>query len=92
MDAGTRTFLRAILECLQSPDKKTSARVVYNGKLYSLVTSKAVDGDLTRVDGVMEQNGNKTPFKIWYKAAENPLPVKIEYKARSFLRLVFEPQ
>lgn len=92
VDAGTRTFLRAILECLQSPEKKTSSRLVYNGKLYGLVTTKAPDGDLTRVDGVLDQNGNKTPFKIWYKPSENPLPVKIEYRARSFLRLAFELQ
>ena len=92
IDAGTSTFLRAMLECLQSTSRKTSAQVVYNGKLYRLATSKSADGALTRVDGVMERSGDKSPFRMWYRPSENALPVKIEYKARSFLRLVFESE
>jgi hypothetical protein len=92
ISAGTRTFLRAIYEGLQSPQRKLSVPVVYSGKLYTLAMSKAADGPRTRVDGSMEYKGDKSPFKLWYgnDPSGNLLPERIETKVRSFLRLNFE--
>jgi hypothetical protein len=46
-----------------------------------------------RISGVVrnEATGSNSPFKLWIEERmETPVPLRIEYQARSFLRLVFE--
>lgn len=49
--------------------------------------------DVIRLDAAIreEKSGNETPFRVWYQAgARKAPPVRFEYQAKSFLRLVFE--
>jgi len=40
-----------------------------------------------------ESGGRETNFRLWVEdGAAQPLPVRIEYQARSFLRLIFEAE
>ena len=46
-----------------------------------------------RLDAVIREakSGTETPFRVWYDVgAPQALPVRFEYQAKSFLRLVFE--
>jgi len=50
---------------------------------------------VTRVSGKVrrEADGNETEFHLWVRAGEQrPLPLRIEYQAKSYLRLVFEAE
>jgi hypothetical protein len=49
--------------------------------------------EVVRVAGWLrrEAGGKETEFRLWVpSAAERPLPLRIEYQAKSYLRLVFE--
>jgi hypothetical protein len=53
----------------------------------------AFGGDLMRMDGEMVKRSNRarTEFRLWYAPSARPrLPVRFEFKARSFLQLAFE--
>lgn len=89
----TTTFLNAVRHSILDPAPKATRSIVYNGKLYRMTTEKENDGARVRVSGTMidSTNGDKSPFRFWYEPkSPNIVPVKIEYKARSFLKLVFE--
>jgi hypothetical protein len=48
---------------------------------------------VTRVSGKIrrDSDGNETEFHLWVRTGEQrPLPLRIEYQAKSYLRLVFE--
>jgi hypothetical protein len=48
---------------------------------------------IVRLSAVLteKRTGEKTPFRLWYQAgAEQMLPLRFEYQAKSFLRLTFE--
>jgi hypothetical protein len=50
-------------------------------------------GSVMRINALLteKKTGIKTPFRVWYDAgAEQSLPLRFEYQARSFLRLTFE--
>lgn len=36
--------------------------------------------------------GSRVPFSVWYEKSPNPLPLRIEWQPRSFLRLSFEAE
>ena len=49
--------------------------------------------EVVRVTGRLrrEAGGKETEFRLWIPSgAERPLPLRIEYQAKSYLRLVFE--
>jgi hypothetical protein len=57
--------------------------------------------DVIRLDALIRQvkpgreanSGEETPFRVWYDAgARQAPPVRFEYQAKSFLRLVFEKE
>ena len=51
------------------------------------------NGDIVRVSGKLRRQagGPETDFRLWVEqGAERPLPLRIEYQAKSYLRLVFE--
>jgi hypothetical protein len=37
-----------------------------------------------------KKTGIRTPFRVWYEAGKESLPLRFEYQAKSFLRLTFE--
>lgn len=50
-------------------------------------------GCVMRMDALLteKRTGSKTPFRLWYESgAEQTLPLRFEYQAKSFLRLTFE--
>src|SRR5262249_55774761 len=55
-----------------------------------LVTAR---NHVVRVTGKVQRKagGKETEFRVWIAATEDrPLPLRIEYQAKSYLRLVFE--
>ena len=53
----------------------------------------AKPAEVVRFDGRLrrEAGGKETEFRLWIPSgAERPLPLRIEYQAKSYLRLVFE--
>jgi hypothetical protein len=51
------------------------------------------DHDVVRMTGRLrrEAGGKETSFRLWFEpGSEMPLPLRIEYQAKSYLRLVFE--
>jgi hypothetical protein len=53
----------------------------------------AVPAEVVRVTGRLrrEPGGKETEFRLWIPSgADRPLPLRIEYQAKSYLRLVFE--
>jgi hypothetical protein len=53
----------------------------------------AKPAEVIRFDGRLrrEAGGKETEFRLWIPSgAERPLPLRIEYQAKSYLRLVFE--
>ena len=53
----------------------------------------AKPAEVVRFDGRVrrEAGGKETEFRLWIPSgAERPLPLRIEYQAKSYLRLVFE--
>jgi hypothetical protein len=88
------TFLNSVRQALLNPAAKTEGSLVYNSKLYTLETEKQPEGaQLTRLTGTLHESatGQKTTFRLWYeKDGASFLPVRIEYRAKSFLRLIFE--
>jgi hypothetical protein len=87
------TFLNSVRQALLNPSEKTEGSLVYNGKLFTLTTEKQADGTLMRLNGTLHETatGQKSTFRLWYeKDSDSFLPVRIEYRAKSFLKLIFE--
>ena len=67
------------------PDPKATA--YFRGKRLIAEESTVVraEGKLRR-----EAGGKETNFQVWVEQAARPLPLRIEYQAKSYLRLTFE--
>jgi hypothetical protein len=52
------------------------------------------NAEVVRATGQLQRNGGKEQtFRLWFEAgAEKPVPLRIEYQAKSYLRLVFEAE
>ncbi|MEI9971190.1 MAG: hypothetical protein WDO73_03540 [Ignavibacteriota bacterium] len=88
-------FLHALAGLLRD-SKKKETQYTYNGRLYSLNVERSresktpgvvrVSGSLRRAEG-----GKATDFRLWIEdGAAHPLPLRIEYQPKSYLRLTFE--
>jgi hypothetical protein len=88
-------FLHALAELLRDPHRNET-RYAYNGRLYDLTVEKSrdpkaagvirVSGSLRRIDG-----GKPTEFRLWIEeGSPHPLPLRIEYQPKAYLRLTFE--
>jgi hypothetical protein len=88
------TFLNSVRQAILNPAPKTEGSLVYNGKLYTLETEKQPEaGHTMRLSGTLHETatGQKSTFRLWYENdGVSFLPTKIEYRAKSFLKLVFE--
>ena len=79
-------FYRLSLQ--RSPDPKTTGSFRQRGLL-------DVGKQLVRVSGKLrrESGGKETDFRLWVEdGAAQPLPLRIEYQARSYLRLIFDAE
>jgi len=88
------TFLNSVRQALLNPAVKTEGSLVYNGKLYTLETEKQTeDSRLMRLSGTLRETatGQKSTFRLcWEPDSGSFLPTRIEYRAKPFLKLVFE--
>jgi hypothetical protein len=89
-----RPFLHALASLLSDP-RNDSTQYAYGGRLYSLRVKRSrdpkapgairVNGSLRRLDG-----GKPIEFRLWVEeGAERPIPLRIEYQPKSYLRLTF---
>ena len=88
-----KTFLNSIREALLSRAIRTECELIYNGKQYYMTTTKNLDGINMRLNGTLQERGTdrRTPFQLWFERdGKSFLPVRIEHRARPFLKLVFE--
>ncbi len=89
-----KTFLAALYGAMRQGAGTGSARYIWNGKLYRMDWKTQPDQTLLRLEGSLRGDGTankRTPFRLWFDPRDKqPLPVKIDYQPRSFIRLVFE--
>jgi hypothetical protein len=94
------SFLQALADLLQRPDGN-DGRYIYSGRLYRMRLSRTKDESATahfrepviRVAGRVrrEAGGKETDFRLWIpEGGARPLPLRIEYQPKSYLRLTFE--
>jgi hypothetical protein len=69
----------------RAPDPRATAHFREHGLIGD-------DHDVIRIAGRIrhEGGGKETNFRLWFEPGEMPLPLRIEYQAKSYLRLVFE--
>ncbi len=86
------TFLYLVRRAMLDSRTRTSSLLVFNGKEFQLDAEKTPDGKLTRLNAMLteKKTGIRTPFRLWFEAGQDGLPVRFEYQAKSFLRLTFE--
>ena len=79
---GERYELRAE----RKEDRKTARQLLASGVIDNADAVAKVEGRIRNLD-----NDEKTSFRLWIDARRNrPLPLRFDYKARSFLRVAFE--
>ena len=90
--------LSALLAAFESREPKARAAFTYNSGKYELTTERVSPHDGTQsadccVNGRIRNlaTGRKTAFRVWIGPhGSSPVPVRIEYQAKPYLRLVFE--
>jgi len=76
------------LSLQRSEDSKATSNFRSRGLLSANARAVRVGGRLRRISG-----GKETNFRVWIEdGAAEPLPLRIEYQARSYLRLIFEAE
>jgi hypothetical protein len=88
--AGAGPFLATIRSAALCEDPLTRRPFLHAGKLYSLELRRRSAGER---DGLIrDQNGAKSAeFRVSYTAGDaSGLPVRIEYRAKPYLKLVFD--
>jgi hypothetical protein len=86
------TFLNTVLEAARSSQSRSEAYYIFGEKRCKLTTEKSRESNgLTRLKGeILNQGtGKKTSFNVWFEPGKT-LPQKIEFQARSYLKLAFE--
>jgi hypothetical protein len=87
---GAKPFLAAIHSAALCEDAVTYRPFLHAGKLYSLELHRRPAG--AREGLIRDENGGKTAdFRVFYAAGDlSGLPSRIEYRAKSYLKLVFD--
>jgi hypothetical protein len=87
---GVGPFLAAIRSAALCPDVLSRRPFLHAGKLYSLELRRRAEGE--REGLIRDQNGAKSAdFRVFYAAGDpSGLPIRIEYRAKSYLKLVFD--
>jgi hypothetical protein len=91
------TFLYSVLTALRSGEIRSQLDYVHNAKAYRLEWERAADhhhGGLTRFTGhILELATRQTStFRLWLDDLQSPLPVRIEFQPRSYLRISLESE
>jgi hypothetical protein len=96
-DQPPPTFLLQLATLLKQRKRRAVGRYVYNEQEYLLELEMPQAGanreQLLPFHGKIRNlgTGRETPFRLWLAdAPDSILPVRIEFQARSFLRLTFE--
>jgi hypothetical protein len=96
-DQPPPTFLLQLTTLLKQRKRRAVGRYVYNEQEYLLELEMPQAGGtrehLLPFHGKIRNlgTGRETPFRLWLAdASDSVLPVRIEFQARSFLRLTFE--
>jgi hypothetical protein len=77
---------RLVLE--KEPDAKAAANFQQRGLIPPGTPVVRASGKVRR-----ETGGKESPFRVWVpQGAPQPLPLRIEYQAKSYLRLIFDAQ
>lgn len=94
------SFLQALAELLRRPDTN-DGRYIYSGRRYRMHLTRVKDEHASaafrqpviRVMGRVrcDNGGKESEFRLWIpEGAARPLPLRIEYLAKPYLRLIFE--
>jgi hypothetical protein len=88
--AGHEPFLAAMRRVALCREPVSHQQFLHAGKLYSLELRRRASGE--RAGLIRNQRGAKAAeFRVWYSAGdETGLPLRIEYHAKAYLRLIFE--
>jgi hypothetical protein len=92
------TFLHAMHDAALCPDARVQRLFLHGGKLYWLETrrqpQRTAEGGVELAGTIHNLNGARcAEFRTAYLAGdESGIPVRIEYRPRSFLRLSFEAE
>ena len=96
-DQPPPTFLLQLTTLLKQRKRRAVGRYVYNEQEYLLeLDMPQAGGDrehLLPFRGKVRNlgTGRETPFRLWLAdGSDSIVPVRIEFQARSFLRLTFE--
>ena len=87
------TFLHAVRKAMTCGIRHSRCTFMHNAKLYDLESVLSSAGGMTVLTGHITEQGSRSPseFRLWFAPDDSStLPVKIEFRPRSFLRLVFE--
>ena len=92
------TFLYAIRRAALEEASKARRQFFHNGKLHELITEKHQADDsptaIHMTGAIRDQSGAElSQFSVWFDPADpSGIPNRIEFRARSFLRLTFESE
>jgi hypothetical protein len=88
----TTTFLAAMRRAALYSQPSFHSQFVHNGKLYSLETHRRPAAAGERTGEIRNSHGQKSAdFRTFYATGDDSgIPIRIEYRAKSYLRLVFE--
>ncbi len=94
------TFLYSLRRAIESREPRLRQTFVYGDRQMGLETEKAADprmsrelgadGAVFKLTGAVHKRKEDPPaiFRLWFEAS-SPLPLRIDYQPRSFLRLSF---
>jgi hypothetical protein len=92
------TFLYATRRAALEEVSKARRQFFHNGKLHELITEKQPAADspteIHMTGAIHDQSGSEiAQFSVWFDPADpSGIPNRIEFRAKSFLRLTFEYQ
>lgn len=87
-EAGRRTFVWGARRYTLSTRKEVDAGM---GSRLAARGLTARPEAIARLTGAVRGAGKQSNFRLWFEhGADNPLPLRIEYRPRSFLYLIFE--
>jgi hypothetical protein len=92
-DCVAQPFLHAVRSAMLCDAETQRSVFVHNAKLYRLRSRIAAGRDLRQLTGWIAEQGSdrETEFCVWFDPRDpERLPVRIEFRPRSFLHLVFE--
>lgn len=92
-DRHAPTFLYAVLSAIREAGTRFESAYIHDGKAYRIECQKSLEspGSLIRLNAqIRDHNGRRvSAFKLWTEPGCD-FPVRIEFQARSYIRLILE--